>query len=62
MFNDIGIRLETLEQQKRDLVLRLLQSSLSPHGYQKALDAMRTNQFLGELVNARSIMNEYSYQ
>ncbi|KAI1609994.1 hypothetical protein EDD36DRAFT_498790 [Exophiala viscosa] len=61
MFNDIGIRLEAMDPRKRDLVLDLLRSSLSPNGFEKALGAMRTNQFLGELVNARPILNEYSY-
>ena len=62
MFNDIGIRLEFIEQGKRDLVLDLLRFSLSPGGFEKALGAMRTNEFLGELVNAKPILNGYSYQ
>lgn len=62
MFHDVGLRLEFLERQKVDLVLDLLKASLSSSGYEKALGAMRTNQFLGEIVHAKSILNQYSYQ
>lgn len=39
----------------------MLQETLSPEGYAKALGAMRINHFLGELVNAQRVMNEHSY-
>ncbi|KAJ2894625.1 hypothetical protein MKZ38_007375 [Zalerion maritima] len=61
LFNDIGVRLEVLDQFKIDLILKLLEASLSPEGYEKALGAMHTNHFLGELCNANPIMNRYSY-
>lgn len=42
-------------------MLNILEATLSPEGYQKALGAMRINHFLGELVESPAIMNEYSY-
>jgi hypothetical protein len=39
----------------------MIEESLSPEGYQKALAAMRINHFLGELVKLPQIMNKYSY-
>jgi Protein of unknown function (DUF3500) len=62
LFNDCGFRVEFLEQNKIDLAMDIVKASLSPLGYQKVRDAMRTNHFLGELVNARPILNEFSYK
>lgn len=45
----------------RDTVLSILEKTLSPEGYAKALGAMRINGFLGELVHAPRVCNEYSY-
>lgn len=42
-------------------ILRVIEASLSPEGYQKALSAMRMNHFLGEVVHLPHIMNKYSY-
>ncbi|CZR55556.1 uncharacterized protein PAC_05444 [Phialocephala subalpina] len=61
VFLDTGIRLTVLPQQKIDLVLGLLKASLSPSGYEKAVGSMRTNHFLGEIVHAKSILNQHSY-
>jgi hypothetical protein len=41
--------------------LSVVEASLSPEGYQKALSAMRVNHFLGEVVKLPNIMNKYSY-
>jgi hypothetical protein len=41
--------------------LAVIEASLSPEGYQKALSAMRINHFLGEVVHLPNIMNKYSY-
>ena len=62
LFNDNGLRLEFLEEAKLDTVFKLVQSSTSPEGYVKIRDAMRTNNFLGDLVNSRPILNEFSYK
>lgn len=42
-------------------MLRVLEATLSPEGYQKALGAMRVNGFLGDLVRAPAVLNEFSY-
>ncbi|KAK0388746.1 hypothetical protein NLU13_4989 [Sarocladium strictum] len=61
LLSDKGIRLDEVEPAVRDLVLDILRKTLSPEGYDKAIAAMRINGFLGELVDARSICNEFSY-
>jgi len=55
------LRMEEHGQPLRDAILRLLQASMSPKGFAKAVDCMRINHFLGQLVNAAKVMNEYSY-
>jgi len=44
------------------MVFALVEASTSSTGYKKIRDALRTNHFLGELVNARPILNELSYK
>lgn len=61
LLSDKGIRLDELSPHVRDKVLLVLQKTLSPEGYDKAIGAMRINGFLGELVKSRSVMNEFSY-
>ncbi|KAI1383519.1 uncharacterized protein F4822DRAFT_79972 [Hypoxylon trugodes] len=61
LVSDKGIRLDELTPSLRDTVLSLVENTLSPEGYAKARSAMRINHFLGELVNAAKVMNEYSY-
>ncbi|KIX03158.1 uncharacterized protein Z518_06709 [Rhinocladiella mackenziei CBS 650.93] len=56
-----GLRLDEVTPQIRDDILLILRQTLSPEGYAKALGAMRINHFLGELVGAPGVMNEYSY-
>jgi len=56
-----GIRLDELTTPLRASVLAILEKTLSPAGYAKALGAMRINGFLGELVQAPRICNEFSY-
>lgn len=62
LFNDNGLRLEFLEKSKLDAIFKLVEASTSPEGYVKIRDAMRTNHFLGDLVNSRPILNELSYK
>jgi len=62
LFNDNGLRLEFLEMNKLDAIFKLVEASTSPEGYVKIRDAMRTNHFLGDLVNSRPILNEFSYK
>ncbi|KAI2473685.1 hypothetical protein F4781DRAFT_379843 [Annulohypoxylon bovei var. microspora] len=61
LLSDKGIRLESVTPELRASVLALLEATLSPEGYEKAVAAMRVNHFLGELVNAPDVMNEHSY-
>ncbi|KAI8657538.1 hypothetical protein NCS57_01132000 [Fusarium keratoplasticum] len=61
LLSDKGIRLDEVSSEQRTAVMRVLELTLSPEGYQKALGAMRINGFLGELVKVPVIMNEWSY-
>ncbi|KAF2191546.1 hypothetical protein K469DRAFT_373683 [Zopfia rhizophila CBS 207.26] len=61
LLRPFGLRLEELSESTAQSILSLIQSSLSPEGYQKALSAMRINHFLGQLVGLPRIMNKYSY-
>lgn len=58
---DKGVRLDELPVKSRNMFLEVLKVTLSPEGYQKALGAMRVNGFLGELVQAPTILSEFSY-
>jgi hypothetical protein len=55
------LRLEEHGQPMRDAILRLIAASMSPKGFQKAVKCMRINHFLGELVRAPKVLNQYSY-
>ena len=63
LFSNKGLRLDELSEapELRRSILGVLEATLSPEGYQKALAAMKINGFLGELVQAPQICNEYSY-
>lgn len=61
LLSDKGLRLEDVSSQIRDAILKVIQTTLSPEGYQKAVAAMRINHFLGELCKCTSICNENSY-
>lgn len=56
-----GLRLDELQPQTRDDILAVLRASLSPQGFERARQLMKINHFLGELVQAPRILNEYSY-
>ncbi|KAJ5738506.1 hypothetical protein N7493_001661 [Penicillium malachiteum] len=60
-FAKCGIRLEEQSEQVKNAMLTLIESSLSPKGYQKILDCMKINGFLGALIGAPHLMNEGSY-
>ncbi|KIX09236.1 uncharacterized protein Z518_00315 [Rhinocladiella mackenziei CBS 650.93] len=61
LLSDKGIRLDEVSSEIRDCVLQILEVTLSPEGYAKALGAMRMNHFLGHLVQAPAVTNEHSY-
>jgi len=60
-FDRFGLRLDELAADLREAILGVMRASLSPKGYLRARGAMKTNAFLGELVNAPRVMNQYSY-
>ncbi|MGY4711556.1 DUF3500 domain-containing protein [Mycolicibacterium sp. CBM1] len=59
--NRYGLRLEDVGVRIRELLLAVVEASLSPAGFAKVRDVMRTNAFLGDLVGLPKIMNEGSY-
>lgn len=56
-----GLRLEFLSDETRELVLRLLRSSLSDQGYQNTVGVMQLNAFLGNAIGAPGVLGEWSY-
>ncbi|KAM0276264.1 hypothetical protein ACHAQH_006939 [Verticillium albo-atrum] len=63
LLSDKGLRLDRLGGSPRikDAIMNVLKATLSPEGYEKAVSAMRINGFLGELVQATQVCNEFSY-
>jgi hypothetical protein len=59
--NHLGLRLEELNEDLISAILDIFKATLSPEGFEKAVAAMRINHFLGELVHAPKVMNQYSY-
>jgi hypothetical protein len=59
--NRHGIRLDEIPPGLRDAILALIEASLSREGFQKVRDCMYVNGFLGRLVWAPKILNEFSY-
>lgn len=55
------LRLDEHRQPLRDAIWGLLRASMSPAGFAKAVECMRINAFLGELVDGLRVMNVYSY-
>jgi hypothetical protein len=61
LLSDKGVRLDEASEELRNAIMEILRVTLSPEGYEKAVSAMRINGFLGELIQAPAIMNEFSY-
>ncbi|KAK9379259.1 uncharacterized protein V2V93DRAFT_374379 [Kockiozyma suomiensis] len=61
LLSDKGLRLDEISEEVRAAILAVLQATLSPEGYEKAVAAMRINGFLGDLVESPRVMNEFSY-
>ncbi len=59
--NRFGLRLDEVQAPVQQAVLDVLRASLSAAGYERTRTLMRINHFLGELVNAPRILNEFSY-
>lgn len=56
-----GLRLEDLSDEIVGAIHGVMKASLSPAGYAKARGCLKTNQFLGEVVNGSKVLNEKSY-
>jgi hypothetical protein len=56
-----GLRMDEVSPPLHEPMLALLRASLSVDGFARVRNLMRINHFLGELVNASRVMNEYSY-
>ncbi|CAN9290043.1 unnamed protein product [Alternaria alternata] len=61
LLRPFGLRLEEVPESTAQSILAVVEASLSPEGYQKALAAMRVNHFLGEVCKLPNILNKYSY-
>lgn len=59
--NKFGLRLDEIQSPVRDAVLDVMRASLSSKGYTKARNVMYVNHFLGEVVQAPRVLNQYSY-
>lgn len=60
-FNDNGVRLENMSEEARQAFLELLAACTSARGYEKVLQLLSANRYLGEIYNLLNIMNEWSY-
>lgn len=56
-----GVRLEEVSKELVTALHTLMRASLSQAGYEKAVGCMNTNQFLGEVVNGKRVLNRDSY-
>ena len=61
LLRPFGLRLDEVDDSISASILAVLEATLSPEGYKKALGAMRINHFLGELCHLPRIMNKGSY-
>jgi hypothetical protein len=59
--NRHGVRLRDLNQQERDAFEELLRASLSASGFALIRDAMRLNEYLGEITEDVEILGEWTY-
>lgn len=57
----VGLRLEDLSDEKVAAILDVVRTSLSPAGFDRVVEAMSLNGFLGDLVGLPTVMNERSY-
>ena len=56
-----GVRLEEISKELVLAIFALLKASLSASGYKKAIDCIKVNAFLGDLVDGRGVLNNGSY-
>ena len=58
---DYGLRLEKTAKPVRELAMAVVRASLSDIGYESSVGVMRLNAFLGEVLNAPGVLNQWSY-
>jgi hypothetical protein len=61
VFFRVGLRLEVCSEATVEAVHGLLRASLSPEGYERVVEGMALNGYLGELVDLPTVMNDRSY-
>jgi hypothetical protein len=61
LLRPFGLRLEEVSETIATSILSLIEATFSRKGYEKALGAMRINNFLGEICEVPKVMNKYSY-
>jgi len=61
LLRPFGLRLEELSEPIARSILSVMEATFSRKGYEKALGAMRINNFLGEICHMPKVMNKYSY-
>ncbi|CAG8978449.1 hypothetical protein HYALB_00013276 [Hymenoscyphus albidus] len=59
--NPGGLRLDEHTPEIQSAIHAILKSSFSKEGYEKVLGCCLTNDFLGQLVNGKKVLNEHSY-
>ncbi|MEQ8698379.1 MAG: DUF3500 domain-containing protein [Bauldia litoralis] len=61
LVEDHGLRLEYAQPAVRALAMEVVRASLSETGYDTSVGVMRLNAFLGDLLGAPGVLNEWSY-
>lgn len=56
-----GLRLDKVEKYVQAGIHAIFKVSFSKKGYEKVLGCCLTNDFLGQLVNGKKVLNEHSY-
>ncbi|TVY56824.1 hypothetical protein LSUE1_G009830 [Lachnellula suecica] len=59
--NPGGLRLDECTPDIQTAIHDILKASFSPQGYEKVLGCCLTNDFLGDLVNGKKVLNQHSY-
>ena len=61
-YETLGLRLDQVSDHLRAAALAILRASMSAAGFERTCNVMKLNRFLGELVGAPLVLNEWSYQ
>ena len=61
-YEQFGLRLDEVSPALQEAAIAVVRASLSAAGYEKTRNLMKLNAFLGELVGAPRLLNEWSYQ